>query len=289
MPFLPRWTLSGKFWWLLAPFSACALLAIWQISQRPDQIRPHIYGSGIDRDNMEPVDVTIYEYTDRENWITNGRSITLRIPIAYLTFSAALAGGAQAEISMDFDYETGEPWTRRHSSSLRDQHAAEAPKSSDANRFYPGIRRMSATLSVLHRPFGERQAKGLLAAKLGKPDWLYKNYVYLNQSICDYDMFRNQTIHGTKHLVPPHYPFDRATTFARRDVATGYDTIVECVALNEHAWCRATREFEGFPLTIHFDGSRLCKVDAVFDHAVQVLNGLVVQRTSAVEGWGSKD
>ncbi len=288
MPLLPIPASSKKLWWLLAALVALGSFALWELSKRPDQIPPRIYGSGYSTGSMTPVDVTIYEYTDRERWITNGRSITFRVPLAYFNFTTALSGGAQSEISIDFDYDTGEPWTREYFARLRDQGAAEAPKSSDAQTTYPWLRRLGAKLSVFRHPFDEREANGLLGAKLGNPDWYYKNHVYLDDAICDYDMYRRRR-HGAQHLTPPRYPFDRATVFARVREGKSYDTMVECTALYHHAWCHATREFEGFPLTIYFDGSRLCKVDAVFDRATEVLEGFVIQRTSPVEGWGSTE
>lgn len=254
-----------KRWWLFALLVAAVVLAAWQLTQRQDVIPPRIYGSGYSSGDMRTVDVSMYEYTDKAEWITNGRSITLRIPIAYLSFTAPLAGGAQSVIPLDFDYETGEPWA---------SHIAAA-------------RRMSATLTIFGHPFGKKQADGLLGARSGNLDWLYKNYVYLEDSICGYDMFRNDSVHGAQHAVPPPHPFDKATVFARAS-GSGYDTMVECTWLGEHAWCHATRTFDGFPLKIHFDGRRLCNVDAAFDRATEVLNGFIVQRTAPVEGWGLK-
>jgi hypothetical protein len=276
-----------RSWWLLPSFAVLALFTAWQFGKRPDQIPPHIYGSGIDSSSMEPVDVTIYDYSNRDKWITNGRSVTFRIPIAYLTFDAALAGGAQAEISIDFDNETGEPWTREHFAALRTESVKDIPKSADLHTTYHWLRRMSTTVSVFHRPFDERQAKGLWGAKLGNPDWLYKQYVYLGDSICDYDMFENTDVHGTLDLVPPRYPFNKATVFARSRNGKSYDTMVECIWLSGNTWCHATRQFEGLPLTVYFDGNRLCNVDAVFDRAAEMLEGFVVQRTAPVSGWGS--
>lgn len=235
---------------------------------------------------MDPVDVTIYEYTDREKWITNGRSITLRIPIAYLTFSAALSGGAQSVISIDFDYDTKEPWTREHA-AVRARTEGDASGSTDGSPGPVRTARMSANLSIFDRPFDKRQSDGLTAAKSGNPDWFYKDYVYLDDSICGYDMFRDDNVHGVRHSSPPRYPFDEATVFARTS-SSGYDTMVECTWLGERAWCGATRTFDGFPLTIHFDGDRLCEVDAAFARATGVLDGFVIERTAPVEGWGAK-
>ena len=254
-----------KHWWLPMLLVAAAVLVVWRLTQRPDVIPPRIYGSGYSSSDMRPVEVSMYEYTDKIEWITNGRSITLRVPVAYLTFTAPLSGGAQSVIPLDFDYETGEPSTR---------HTAMP-------------RRISAKLTIFGHPFSKKQAEGLLGAKSGNPHWLYKNYVYLTDTICGYDMFRDGNVHGARHTTPPPYPFDKATVFARTS-SDGYDTMVECRWLGEHAWCGATRTFEGFPLRIHFDGSRLCDVDTAFARATEILNGFVVQRTAPVEGWGVK-
>jgi hypothetical protein len=287
MMFAPIWLHLKKQWWLFGLLIACALFGAWQFSRRPDVVPPRIYGSGFASSSMKTVDVSMYEYTDKVKWITNGRSITFRIPIAYLSFTAALSGGAQSHIPIDFDYETGEPWTREHFATLRAQSALEAPRSADAYASYPGLRRLGASLSIFHRPFDEKQARGLLGAKQGNSHWIYRHYVYVEDSICGYDMFRKDYGYGARHLRPPRYPFNKATIFARAS-NNGYDTMVECTWLGDHAWCHATREFDGFPLTVYFDGSRLCDVDAVFARATEVLNGFVVQRTPPVEGWGSK-
>lgn len=223
-----------------------------------------------------PIEVSMYEYVDRNKWITNGRSITLRIPTAYLTFDSALRSGPQSAISVGFDHDTLEPWSVMETA---------APKSQ------PSVlraRNVGATLSIFDRPFDQRIAKELLEAKQGGPSLLYRDYVAVSGSFCGHDMFWIGRARGAVTYVVSQ-PFDRANTFARISSTGEYDTLVRCETDQFGAWCRATREFEGFPLTIYFDDERLCDIDATFQKTTELLGRFVASRTAPMEGWGLTD
>jgi hypothetical protein len=256
--------------------AAIMLIAVWQLSRRPDVLPPAIHGSGMKSIDMTPVDASIYEYVNRDKWITNGRSITLRVPTAYLTFDAALRGGPQSVISISFDHDTLEPWPIIESA---------APKSqSDALR----TRELVATLSIFEQPFNQHIAEELFEAKQNRPSILYRDYALVSGSFCGHDMFWVGRARGNTTYVL-RAPFDRANTFARISPNGDYDALVQCEADRTGAWCRATREFERFPLTVYFDDDRLCDLEETFSRAQELLGRFVVSRTDPKEGWGMSD
>ncbi len=247
---------------------------------RPDFVKPAI---GSRSPGVVDYPITMFDYTDRQHYITNGRSVSFQFPSRYYWTMLPHPDEAALLFSIGFDRQTGEPWSL----------VPGASKMSLAER---AKREAEVGLSVLRdilRPTSE-DLKAARARGVVEPETIEERFKscidvfhWIGGEYCGYEMFE-QCGRGTAAVrAAQDSPLDKASIFARPDGAGGYDRIVVCNQTDRHGWCRTEAPHDVVKsVKVYFGGPALCEADGVVAQANALLRKHTVKRTAARPGWG---
>jgi len=267
--------------------SAAALVALSQTEAGSAQtVIPRSGGAGGYVEDMTPVDVSLWEYSDKRTYVTTGKSITFRVPKAYFVMSEDREGGPQFSIDLTFDRVNRRPW-------LVGGTGETAPKGREGNAV-----RQSSKVGLALKTYGfvnavfprdRIESGGGIGAG---PGW---SATRVEGEHCGFDLFQRKEPWGVGNLgngkvfdprVDQAPPFNRAMRLARPHGVDTYDRIVTCtpVAGLEYPWCTMGADFEGWPMTLWFSGEHVCQIDALLLQVHRLLEGFVTNRTERRSG-----
>lgn len=248
---------------------------------------PRAVGAGGAIADMFPVDVSLWEYSDRDTYVTTGKGVTLRLPKAFLASSTNREGGPQFAISILYDLQNERPWFVGGAGQL----ISSGRSGNDARQ----AREVSLTL----RPYGfVNSVRSLAQIETGNaiPAAAISGQVFrVPGESCGFDLFdANESWpvfnlgNGVflDHQVSAPPPFNFARLFARPRDDGSYDSIISCqpTGTSVYPWCGTATDFEGWPMTIRFSGRHICQLDDLVNQARTFVSQYVIQRTERRPG-----
>ena len=273
------WTLCGALAW--AGLTSCSDEP--RVPRAGQRVKPYTYMPAFRLIRPKTPVVSLYEYYDKEKYLTTGKSISFSLPREYISYPADANGGPQLTVGLMY---------LRIASPNGDRFR---PVSSIERK--SGVPKEELTLHPYefepHTLTKNDFDKGLSPPGLsGLPGGARLSRVTADH--CNFEVFSNiapppswqRTIYdanGSSNL-----PYKSGVAFARSIGYLKFNPVVFCTIDTRRNWfpiCVVNTTFRGWPMKISFGGDKVCETDKIIAGARDFLDQHSVRETERGAGF----
>ena len=281
-------TLDGVLRCFLVAAAAISLLGCDQEAKHPiagQVIKPPFYGSGGGSESSDTTNISLYEYSDKQNYKITGESIHFTIPKYFTIFSTNREGGPQSSIDLRYIPEGD----RAH--ALRFFPSKEEWQKADASAVDIYLTSYNKDPSREKNVVLAGKSNELMDGLMDRPSLQIQSTPFCSRLALT--RVGPSPANEERHSAPDRgarskeWPFGEAVVFVRPDGEARFNTLTTCtkfVRADGFPLCAIRSNFRGWPMRLLFSGSRVCHVEELISHSRAFLDRFVSKETPRSPG-----